>query len=53
MIVSKFGGSSTTNINAIKNIKKLKEQNDDRVVFVFSAIGKNNKSDTNITDLLI
>ncbi len=53
MIVCKFGGKTTTNINAIKNILTLKKQNDDRVIFVFSAIGKENESDEKLTDVLI
>ncbi len=53
MIVCKFGGKTTTNIDAIKNIYTLKKQNNDRVVFVFSAIGKENDNDEKITDILI
>lgn len=52
MIISKFGGSSVINIDAIKNIKLL-AQNKDRRVLVFSAIGKSNQTDIKVTDLLI
>ena len=51
MIVCKFGGSSTATKQAVENVKKLKSDN--RVVWVFSAIGKENKSDVKTTDLLI
>lgn len=51
MIVCKFGGSATANKKSVENIKKLK--NDERVVWVFSAIGKSNKDDKKLTDLLI
>ena len=53
MIVCKFGGSATAHSEAIENIKKLKDEKKKRNVFVFSAIGKNNKNDTKLTDLLI
>ncbi len=51
MIVSKFGGSATTNNKSIENVKQL-SKNTDRNIFVFSAIGKNSKNDEKITDLL-
>lgn len=53
MIVCKFGGKATTTQQSLTNILKLKEQNDDRVIFVFSAIGKLNDKDIKLTDLLI
>ncbi len=53
MIVCKFGGKTTTSIEAIKNVQILKKQNTDRVVFVFSAIGKENSGDEKTTDILI
>ncbi len=53
MIVCKFGGKTTTSLDAIKNVMQLKNQNNDRVVFVFSAIGKENDNDEKITDILI
>lgn len=52
MIVCKFGGSATTDIKCIKNIKKL-NKNKNRKIFVFSAIGKYKTNDIKITDLLI
>lgn len=51
MIVCKFGGKATMSIQGINNIKKLAENND-RKVFVFSAIGKSDDSEK-MTDLLI
>ena len=53
MIVCKFGGTCTAYPTAIKNIKTLLEESKERKVFVFSAIGKENKQDTKMTDLLI
>ena len=53
MIVCKFGGKTTTSIEAIKNVQILKKQNTDRVIFVFSAIGKENSGDEKTTDILI
>ena len=53
MIVCKFGGTSTTSLKSIQNIKALKEKNKKRQVFVFSAIGKKYQKDKKITDLLI
>ena len=52
MIVCKFGGSATTSELTLKNIKKICK-NKERNIFVFSAIGKNNKNDNKLTDLLI
>lgn len=51
MIVCKFGGFATANKQAVENVKKLYSSK--RVVWVFSAIGKSNKNDIKITDLLI
>lgn len=51
MIVCKFGGSATANKQAVENVKKL--FSNQRVVWVFSAIGKSNKNDIKTTDLLI
>ncbi len=53
MIVCKFGGSCTANKTALENIKQLKNENLERTVFVFSAIGKENTFDEKLTDLLI
>lgn len=52
LIVCKFGGSATTKIEAIKNIKKLCK-NKNRKVFIFSAIGKENNFDKKTTDILL
>lgn len=52
MIVCKFGGSITANATSIKNINELLE-NKERKILVFSAIGKNDKNDIKLTDLLI
>lgn len=51
MIVSKFGGASTATILAINNVQSLNST--ERTVWVFSAIGKSNKQDKKLTDLLI
>ena len=52
MIVCKFGGSSTTTIVALKNIKKI-SKNKDRKILVFSAFGKPYFSDKKLTDVLL
>lgn len=52
MIVCKFGGTCSAYSNAIENILKL-SKSDERRIFVFSAIGKENDSDEKLTDLLI
>lgn len=52
MIVCKFGGTCSAHPNAIENILKLSRDNERRV-FVFSAIGKENVDDEKLTDLLI
>ncbi len=52
MIVCKFGGSATTSELALKNVKKICK-NKNRNIFVFSAVGKTNKNDIKLTDLLI
>lgn len=51
MIVCKFGGSATASKTAVKNILNL--NTDERKIWVFSAIGKENKTDKKLTDLLI
>ena len=53
MIVCKFGGKATISEQALKNVKKLFEENNERAVAVFSAIGKENDKDLKLTDLLI
>ena len=52
MIVCKFGGRATSNKSTLQNIKKIANSNQNRKVFVFSAIGKFDKSDAKLTDLL-
>lgn len=52
MIVCKFGGTCSAYQNAITNILTLSKC-DDRRIFVFSAIGKENCDDEKLTDLLI
>ncbi len=52
MIVSKFGGSTTTSALALNNLKKLAKL-ESRCVFVFSAIGKIENDDEKLTDMLI
>lgn len=52
LIVCKFGGSASTKIEAIKNIKQLCK-NKNRKVFIFSAIGKENNFDKKTTDILL
>ena len=52
MIVCKFGGTTTTQSSCLKSIKNIIKL-DDRKVFVFSAIGKINKNDEKLTDILI
>ena len=51
MIVCKFGGKATADKQAIKNIASL--NNNERTIWVFSAIGKENDKDKKLTDLLI
>lgn len=52
MIVAKFGGSSVASAEQFKKVKKIIEQNPKRQVVITSAIGKKDKSDNKITDLL-
>lgn len=52
MIICKFGGTSTTAMCALNNIKQL-ALNKERMVFVFSAVGKAWSNDKKMTDLLI
>lgn len=51
MIVCKFGGSATASKKTVENILNLKTE--ERTIWVFSAIGKENKTDKKLTDLLI
>ena len=50
--VVKFGGSSLANATQFKKVKNIVEADSSRNVVVVSALGKRNKEDHNITDLL-
>lgn len=50
--VVKFGGSSLANANQFKKVKNIIEADKSRNIVVVSALGKRNKQDNKITDLL-
>ena len=50
--VVKFGGSSLADSNQFKKVKNIIEQDPSRRIVVVSALGKRNKEDHKITDLL-
>ena len=50
--VVKFGGSSLANANQFKKVKSIIEADKSRSIVVVSALGKRNKEDHKITDLL-
>lgn len=50
--VVKFGGSSLANAAQFKKVKAIIESDDTRRAVVVSALGKRNKSDAKITDML-
>ena len=50
--VVKFGGSSLADSNQFKKVKNIIEQDPTRRIVVVSALGKRNKEDHKITDLL-
>ena len=52
LVVSKFGGSSVCDASQFKNVKNIISSNPLRRVVVVSALGKRNKEDNKITDLL-
>lgn len=52
MKVLKFGGSSVSSSGQFKKVKKIVEADIERTAVVVSAIGKADKDDTKITDLL-
>ena len=52
MIVCKFGGTCSASPIALKNIAKIK-RNNQRKILIFSAIGKESSLDVKMTDLLI
>ena len=52
LVVCKFGGSSVSNFDRFKQVKKIIEKDENRKVVVFSALGKVDQEDNKITDLL-
>ena len=50
--VVKFGGSSLANATQFKKVKSIIESDKSRSIVVVSALGKRNKEDHKITDLL-
>ena len=50
--VVKFGGSSLADSNQFKKVKSIIESDESRKIVVVSALGKRNKQDYKITDLL-
>lgn len=52
LIVSKFGGSSVANSKQFQKVKNIITSNQDRKVVIVSALGKKDKEDSKITDLL-
>ena len=50
--VVKFGGSSLADSNQFKKVKSIIESDESRKIIVVSALGKRNKQDYKITDLL-
>ena len=52
LVVSKFGGSSLANAAQFAKVKKIIDHDSLRKVVVVSAIGKEDKTDNKITDLL-
>ena len=52
IVVCKFGGSSLSCSTQFEKVKNIVLSDEQRQVVVVSALGKRNKSDTKITDLL-
>ena len=52
IVITKFGGSSLSSAKQFAKVKKIIEADDRRKVVVCSALGKRNKDDSKITDLL-
>ncbi|MCR4697795.1 MAG: aspartate kinase [Bacilli bacterium] len=50
--VCKFGGSSLANAEQFKRVRDIVLSDDDRHIVVVSAVGKSNKADNKVTDLL-
>ncbi|MBQ9449123.1 MAG: aspartate kinase [Acholeplasmatales bacterium] len=52
IVITKFGGSSLSSAKQFAKVKKIIKADDKRKVVVCSALGKRNKEDSKITDLL-
>ena len=52
LILAKFGGSSLSNSTQFKKVKDIVLSDENRKIVVISALGKREKDDTKITDLL-
>ena len=52
IVITKFGGSSLSSAKQFAKVKKIIKSDDKRKVVVCSALGKRNKEDSKITDLL-
>ena len=52
LVVTKFGGSSLADAKQFKKVKDIVLSKNNRQVVVVSAMGKRNKDDNKLTDLL-
>ena len=52
LVVAKFGGSSVANTSQFQKVKAIVEAKENRKVIIVSALGKKEKGDSKITDLL-
>ena len=52
LVVAKFGGSSVANTSQFQKVKAIVEAKENRKVIILSALGKKEKNDSKITDLL-
>ena len=52
LTVAKFGGSSVANTTQFQKVKNIVSSNPLRKVVITSALGKKDKGDSKITDLL-
>ncbi|HOE07202.1 MAG TPA: aspartate kinase [Bacilli bacterium] len=52
LVVAKFGGSSVANTSQFQKVKAIVEAKENRKVIIVSALGKKEKNDSKITDLL-
>lgn len=50
--VCKFGGSSLSSVEEFRKVRSILESDPDRKIVVVSAMGKRNKEDNKVTDLL-